>query len=295
MTMRRGTLGSFAALGLLCWAVLPGALRAQEVQLTGPLAGQPAVRQLRMYREGRIELQPFLGFSLQDEYSRTMGAGLQAHYHVTDWLGFGVTGAYGLLKLDTSLSDEIGARGITTGRNALSLPSREFFSEQLGRIDWYASIQGQFIPLRGKVSFFQKLFVDTDLRIFLGVAFVGISERANVDGNMVCRTAPARQGGQVDEGDACVQTQFARQSRVAIAPLYGVGMTFYLNGFLGLSLEWRGMPFAWNTSGTDQFGGGPDGGFPDRRVDENDREFKFNQFFQIGLSVMLPQEVGVSE
>ncbi len=294
MTMRRGTLSFFGAFGLLLCA--PGApLHAQEVQITGPLAGQPAVRKLRMYRKGRIELQPFLGFSLQDEYSRTMAAGAQAHYHITDWLGLGVTGAYGLLKLDTSLTDQIGSRGITTSRNALSLPSRELFSEQIGRIDWYASIQGQFIPLRGKVSFFQKLFVDTDLRIFLGVAFVGISERADVDGNTVCRVAPARPGGELDEQDECVQTQLARQSRVAIAPLYGVGMTFYLNDFLGLALEWRGMPFSWNTSGTDQFGGGPDEAFPDRRVDANDRQFKFNQFFQIGLSIMLPQQVQISD
>ncbi len=290
MTIRRWTLG-FGLLGLLL--VPMSRADAQEVQLTGPLAGQPAVRHLRMYREGRIELQPFAGFSLQDEFARTMAFGAQAHYYVTDWLGFGATGAYGLLSIDTSLTDEIGARGITTERNALSLPSREYFTEQVGRIQWYASLQGQFIPLRGKVSFFQKLFVDTDLRIFLGVAFVGVEERANVDAS-ACPTAPARDAaGQVDTGNGCIQTQFARTSRVAIAPVYGVGMTFYINGFLGLALEWRGMPFAWNTSGTDQFG--PDSDFPDGVVDENDREFKFNQFFQIGLSIMLPQQVKVTD
>ncbi len=290
MTIRRWTL-SFGLLGLLLLPVSRAA--AQEVQVTGPLAGQPAVRHLRMYRVGRIELQPFAGFSLQDEFSRTMAAGLQAHYYVTDWLGFGATGAYGLLHVDTSLTDQIGARGITTERNALSLPSREYFSEQIGRIQWYASLQGQFVPLRGKVSFFQKLFVDTDLRIFLGVAFVGVEERADVDVS-ACPTAPARDAsGHVNPDDSCIQTQFARTSRVAVAPVYGVGMTFYINHFLGLALEWRGMPFSWNTSGTDQFG--PNSDFPDGAVDANDRQFKFNQFFQVGLSVLLPQEIKISD
>ncbi|MBW2459783.1 MAG: hypothetical protein JRI68_35155, partial [Deltaproteobacteria bacterium] len=32
--------------------------RAQEIQLTGPLAGAPAVRRLRLYREGRFEIAP---------------------------------------------------------------------------------------------------------------------------------------------------------------------------------------------------------------------------------------------
>ena len=39
---------------------------AQEIQLTGPLAGAPAVRKLRLYRPGRVELALGPGFTLLD-------------------------------------------------------------------------------------------------------------------------------------------------------------------------------------------------------------------------------------
>src|SRR5262245_25331071 len=48
---------------------------AQEIQLTGPLKGAPAVRHLRLYREGRIEFAPSVTFTLLDEYRRTMFVG----------------------------------------------------------------------------------------------------------------------------------------------------------------------------------------------------------------------------
>src|SRR5262245_18500966 len=60
---------------------------AQEVQITGPLAGAPAVRHGRLYRKGRFQLQPTAGFTINDEFARSMMAGLQIGYHFTDWLG----------------------------------------------------------------------------------------------------------------------------------------------------------------------------------------------------------------
>ena len=48
---------------------------AQEILLTGPLAGAPAVRKLRLYRQGRFEIAPSITFSLLDEYQRTIFLG----------------------------------------------------------------------------------------------------------------------------------------------------------------------------------------------------------------------------
>ena len=45
-----------------------GTASAQEIQLTGPLAGAPAVRQLRLHRAGRFEVSPTVSFTLLDEY-----------------------------------------------------------------------------------------------------------------------------------------------------------------------------------------------------------------------------------
>ena len=42
----------------------PSKAAAQEVQITGPLAGQPAVRRMRLYRQMRIMLEPEVTFTL---------------------------------------------------------------------------------------------------------------------------------------------------------------------------------------------------------------------------------------
>jgi outer membrane beta-barrel protein len=269
--------------------------KAQEVQITGPLAGAPAIRKMRMYRVNRIQLQPFVGFTMQDEFVRTMVFGAQANYHFTDWLGLGVWGGFGGVNFDTGLTDQISARGVTTDRNALSLPSNDFFSSQVGEITWMAALQGTLAPLRGKVSLFQKLSIDTDFYIHLGVAFVGVEERAdvNTEGEDLCQSAPAPNA--TPASDPCVATQTARASRVAIAPSFGVGLSFYANDFMALTIEWRGLPFKWNTSGTDEAGGGPGGDFPDGVIDENDQVFHFNQMVSLGLAIYLPTAANISE
>lgn len=257
---------------------------AQEIQITGPLAGAPACRHCRIYRAGRFQVQPFAGFTLQDEFSRTLLAGAQLNFHLTDWLAIGAWGGYGVLSLDTGLTDEIVEQGQTTPRNRLSLPSSENFAEQVGRIQWVGAGQLTFIPLRGKMSLFQKLFIDTDFYIFGGVAAVGVEERADVSGDACAGPMLPPQ---------CLQSQLDRTSRVAIAPTFGVGLMLYLNEFLGLSVEYRGLPFAWNTSGTDE--AGEDGEFPDGMIDSQDRIFHYNHMVNVGLAVYLPTRAVVSE
>src|SRR5580658_1723768 len=76
-----------------CAAVtLTLAAEAQEIQLTGPLAGAPAVRKLRLHRAGRFEFAPGVSFSLLDQYQRTIMPSATLTYHPYDWLGVGVWG-----------------------------------------------------------------------------------------------------------------------------------------------------------------------------------------------------------
>ena len=68
---------------------------AQEIQLTGPLAGAPPVITLRLYREGRFEIAPQFAFTLLDEYQHSYFVGGRINYNITDWLAFGVWGGCG--------------------------------------------------------------------------------------------------------------------------------------------------------------------------------------------------------
>lgn len=261
---------------------------AQEVQVTGPLAGAPACRKCRVYREGRFQLQPFIAFSLQDEFSRSIPLGAQLTYHVTDWLGIGLWGAWGGLNLDTGLTGEVEARGQTTERNRLSLPNANRFPDQIGKLDWFAAVQLTLVPLRGKLALFQEFFVDTDFYVSLGVAFIGVDERAAIADGSICTDS----GIAADGGAACSASQLARESRIALAPTAAVGLMLHLSELFGISIEWRAFPLlSWNTSGTDEAGGGPGNDFPDQRIDEQDRIVHFNHMVTIGFAFSLPAEV----
>jgi hypothetical protein len=176
--------------------------------------------------------------------------------------------------------------------NVLSLPKPSLFPEQIGRIKWVAAPQLSFIPLRGKLGIFEKLFVDTDFYVFGGVAMVGIEERANIDAGkvVVCKGGGANLALEIDCLD---ETQVARASRTAIAPTFGAGLSLYMADFLAMTLEWRGLPFSWNTSGTDESGDAR-GDFPDNQINEQDRLSHFNHMFSLGFAFYLPTKPGLS-
>jgi hypothetical protein len=265
---------------------------AQEILLTGPLAGAPAVRKLRLYREGRFEIAPAVSFSLLDEYQRTIFLGARLNYNFTDWLGFGAWGAYGgLLRLPTHLTDQI--QDVNAGRrreaaeeaaagNPPPLNSRltavnmgPDFEEQLGGIDWVVSPQLTVVPFRGKLALFSSIYLDTDLYFFGGPAFVGLTERENCEENCVA--------------------SFDTTTRVAIAPSFGLGFSFYTNKWSAIGFEWRGLPFSYNTGGFDTAGGGKDEKFPDNKITDADRRFKFNQMLTLSFNIYLPTQYRVSE
>jgi outer membrane beta-barrel protein len=280
---------------------LPSQASAQDVLVTGPLAGAPAVRHMRVYRRNRLYLEPFVGFTLQNSYQRTILFGAQAAYHFVDWLGIGATFGYGAIGVDTNLTDQIERQGVTTQRNRLSLPSREGFGQQIGQINWMGSVQVNFVPLRGKLALFQKAFLDTDFHIFAGVAFVGLTERASTsDDTIACQAAGMNPGcaaaapTSASLNDAYLASQRANASRVAIAPTFGAGLSMYFTEWFGLNIEWRGLPFKWNDSGTDE-SGSASGNFPDGVINSNDRLFHFNHMFTVGFIFYVPPHARITE
>lgn len=287
---KRTWISMAVALGLLV-AVFPSTSLAQEIQITGPLAGAPAVRRMRVYREGRVQLAPFVGFTLQDEFSRTIALGATATYHFTDWFGIGLWG-FGGISVDTALTDEVVSKGQTNSRNRLSLPSASGFRNQIARMNWGVAAQAVFIPLRGKLSLFQKLFIDADFFVTAGFAMIGVSERTEFSGSGTC--LPNDAGGT--DNPACLASQ-TTSGRIAPAPTFSAGLSLHVNDWAALNIEWRGIPFAWNTSGTDEYGVEANGSsnFPDGRIDANDRRFVFNHMFILGFTFYLPTSATIGE
>jgi len=301
--MRRIIATGLLALGGLLAVESPA--QAQEIQLTGPLAGAPAVRQLRWHRKGRIELAPTVSFTLLDEYSRTIMAGARVQYHLADWLGLGAWGAYGVVHMNTGLTDQIdkvnkerwdpshdGDARTLTDRNASLLSVGYNFPEQLGQLQWVFAPQVTAVPFRGKLAVFQKIFVDTDIYFFGGPAFVGLKERSDYsaeDFNDPGKTV-LQQPGPVSATNKPVKP-YPTESRMTIAPTFGLGLSFYPGRWTGFGLEYRALPFSWNPSGFDSRGGPPDNKGPDYKVDKDDRGYQFNQMITLSFSIFLPQEL----
>jgi len=288
--MRKSILSVFlaAAVAALALGYAPS-VSAQEVQITGPLAGAPAVRRLRIYRQGRFEITPQAAFTLTDEYSRTIGFGASATYHFTDWLGIGAWGFVAPIHVDTGLTDQIAAIGQTASSNRLSLPSAGGFPDQIGTINWGAALQVVFIPLRGKLSLAETLFIDADFFITGGAAFIGIGERADTAAG-ICADGAAPTD--------CILTQSDRASRVAVTGTFSVGLRLHVNEWMALNIEWRALPFEWNTSGADVDGRNDlagDSGFADGLVNDQDRAFHFNHMFILGWTFYLPVKARISE
>jgi hypothetical protein len=272
-----------------------GEADAQEIQLTGPLAGAPAVRKLRLHREGRFEISPSVSFTLLDEYRRTIMPGLRLQYHPTDWLGLGVWGGYGI-QYNTGLSDQlqekaIDARACTANASsracrltAVNLTRGDLAEDQLAGMQWTVAPQVTFVPFRGKLALFSALFVDTDVHFFAGPAFIGVKERGQ------CGPNSENPGLQCSAPES-----FVLESRVAIAPTFGLGLNFYPSDFFGFGAEWRALPYAWNTSGFDNLGGGPDEEFPDNSISDADSTFSFNSMLTINLTFALPPGIDLSE
>ena len=160
---------------------------AQEILLTGPLAGAPAVRKLRLHRQGRFELTPSATFSLLDEYQRTILLGAKLGYNFTDWLQLGVWGGYGAIHMTTYLADQIQdtnaqrrTRSIKdTERRLTAVNLGPDFQDQLGSINWIVSPQISVTPFRGKLALFQSVYLDTDLYLVGGLGIIGLEERAD--------------------------------------------------------------------------------------------------------------------
>lgn len=267
---------------------------AQELYLTGPLAGAPAVRKLRLYRQTRLEVAPAVSFTLLDEYQRTILLGARLQFNFTDWLAVGGWGGWGGIRIPTALTDNIqsvnkqrqGQQAACAGSNAVDCNGTNLtrrltevnlgkdLKDQLGGIDWVVAPQITLTPLRGKLALFQSIYMDTDFYVSAGPAFVGLKERKN------CSPCAG---------------QFTMGSRTAIAPTIALGLSFYVNKWSALGFEYRALPFAWNIGGFDTAGGGKDNAFPDNKITDADQRFRFNQMMTVSWNFYLPTQYKVSE
>jgi outer membrane beta-barrel protein len=282
-------------------ALAPSA-HAQGIQITGPLAGQPAVRRMRQYRVDRVQLiVPTVGYTLQDEFARSLMVGMEANVHFTDFLGVGVWGAAANFGnsffINSDLTNQVSVNGQATGRNRLSMPTSENFEEQVARLQGVVSAHLLFAPLRGKLSLFQGVFIDADFYILAGFALAFVQERADaVMSPGAGQSNAAVCSGTPTTSAECAATQTLRKDRIAPAPIFGVGLNMYFNSWLGLAIQWRAFPFNMNPAGTDEAGGtGGSVSIPDGVINDADQRFYFHHMINVGLIINLPPDASSTQ
>jgi len=297
---RRFVKSAVAALAVAGAMSASGAAQAQEVELTGPLKGAPAIRHERLYREGRFSIEPTFSFSLLDQYRRTFLLGGRLTYNIKDWLGIGVWGAYGLISSNTDLATEIDNPVTGSPRDPLTAinvnhtgdPSQGQamgyapFTDQTAKMNWVLAPQITFIPFRGKLAIFNKIFVDADFYVAPGVGIIGIQERGDCGPNTTVNGQPLLCSNPAS---------FALTSRTKFTATFAVGFTFYPADMVSVGVEYRALPFSWNRAGFDSRGTGTNGNFPDQQVNSQDETFDFNQMITISVGVALPLHPTISE
>lgn len=299
----RSKLLVLATLAAVAAATRPGL--AQEILLEGPLAGAPAVRRLVLFREGRFFATPTINFTLLDTYRRHILFGAKAEYNIFDWLSAGVhfAGGFGFRTGVADQINDLGEDDIPGQDYDLNFPRKGYIDSQLGQLQWLGAIEGRIVPFRGKFSLFGKLFFAMDVYGFLGVGIAGVKERAATDCSAGvegarCPTFTDRDGNGIDDDNTTATGYLPMESRVAVGPTFGVGLTVFFNEWIGLNLEYRSTPFTRNESGTDEWGTtefGEGEVYLDRKIDAEDRYLSWNHMMSIGCTFAFPMEARRTE
>ena len=306
------SIAAAAAVALVLVLSVAEEAMAQEIILEGPLVGQPAVRELKLLRKGRLSIAPNIGFTLVDDFRRNIILGARLEYNILDWLSIGVWGGYSL-GVETTLTKDIKKKA---NSNIMNLPERNRVSAQIGKLNWLTTLQFNITPFRGKLSLFSKLFLAADIYIFFGAGVAGIEDRGysadqeafenwqrngpvdpalkiDAAGQPVINcwdTTP--NDGKADDYGACMNME----QRVAFVPTFGVGVTMYVKEWMSLNFEYRAIPFQMNKSGTDEIGLNKKGkyykgsgskddfGFPNHVINADDRIWYFNHSVQISYA-----------
>lgn len=169
------------------------------------------VRRKLLYRSTRFEVAPTIGFTLADSFRRNMLVGANLSYHLTNEWSLGVSGGYGVLQLETELSDNIAAT-LSPGR--LDELSYSF-------IQWQADVGIHWVPIFGKFSILKSATIAYDFHA--GAGFLFASEDAVAAGN-----------GIVDET--------LRGIRPGAALTFGVRL--FLSDMLSLNVDLKNMLFS---------------------------------------------------
>jgi outer membrane beta-barrel protein len=161
----------FAVLGLLT-LLAPVTAFAEE---DAAVSGGDIVRRKLLYRSTRFEVAPQVNFTVADSFRRNVMAGVGLSYHLTNEWSFAASGNFGVLQLETDLSENLAA----------TLSPSQIDDVSYSYIQWQADVGLSYVPIFGKFSVLSSTSMAYDFHITGGFSAVNEAAEAAVDGGAV--------------------------------------------------------------------------------------------------------------
>ncbi|MFZ5889841.1 MAG: outer membrane beta-barrel domain-containing protein [Myxococcota bacterium] len=166
-----------------------------------------AMQQIFALRVRRFELNPYWGFTFNDQFVSHPGPGLAINYYITNVLAIGVNGNYfGLFNIDSKFNAQV-------RRSArVAVPLTEY--------NWGANLNFTYVPAYGKFAGFGDFIFHYDAYVVGGV------------GAIATRPIPV-----IDPDNR----NFEYQTKIAFNA--GIGLRIFFNRWFGATLEMRDYIF----------------------------------------------------
>ena len=164
------------ATGLLLCGLCLGTLTAQAANIQGPkrsvldrLKDEDAVRNRTLFRKGRLSVAPALSMTLNDAYRRNVLVGFDGIYNISDEIGIGLGGFFGL-AYNTALADQLESKRKDT-------VERGGFAD----IAYLVTSEIVYTPVFGKAAFAGEISVAYDMHLIAGAGLMGLSGGGALD------------------------------------------------------------------------------------------------------------------
>ena len=260
------------------------------------LEGQPAVRHRYELRQGRFEVGPSFGFSLDRAMRHAFVLGAKMEYHFADSFSVGTELGYGIgfnTGLNSELTDSYNENNEGPDCDKAANPKCDNWTRKADRmsdIKFAGDVRFTWTPIYGRIAVFSKLFVLYDLYAFGGLALAYTDNNYSPD------------PGETDDVNAA-----NKGFRAGLA--LGMGMRIYFNHWFAMGLEVKDLMFMDNETGSDQTRGLSDSELEVYqtctragktncvvvpKVDGDDQKFAQHWFFGLNFTFFFPFEPKVS-
>jgi outer membrane beta-barrel protein len=244
-----------------------------------------AVRHKVEMRADRFEITPTFEGSIGADFRHTVAGGAKLEYHLTDTISIGGLILFGT-SFNTGLMDEIEASLPGTQTASNPTPAASTAADHANDMPLHGGLGITLTPWFGKLSLFQKVFVNYDIYVSGGFGFAQTKNSfSGSDNATVCDAFcndpdPTKHVFNDPRNDGPHNAGFNPGVQV------GGGIHFYFNRWLGLDVSIRDYFFTDNPSGLD-FNA-------DLKVDGSDRRFMGHLFVGVGISMYLPPNAKIS-